>query len=604
MENETDLKTYRTLLTQRNGKGFSEAEVTNFLQQILPQLEAHHDQEDLQGTLSLDTLAIKHDRVIWLSDFSFSSQSSITRYIYDLGLCAIELLTAKHLSELRNPDGIWNWENYCFVSTELAQTIERMLKDFPEHRFQSAIEVLSALNNSTIPAANLFSTPSIPLPPSLDYVTNDNSSSNEKLELVEQLSPGVSTNSTFTLPETEQNRPGFTTPARHLNSRLAIWQLGLISLASMVTVVASGLGIWKGLQPNAAIFSYFNATKLPATSNSNNPLFAIQKDGKRGYIDKAGKVVIKPSLNMNLAISENSVVDIDGKCSSNEFSDFIKVPPQYKKSDHFQEDRIPIEVNDKCGFINSQGKVVILPKFDDASFFSEGLAAVKIGGKYGYIDQNGKVVINTQFTLASSFSAGLATVKIGNKFGYIDRSGQFVINPQFEWAGDFSDDLATVKVGDKYGYIDRTGRMLIDPKFSSYWHFSEGLGTVKIDEKVGYIDKTDKFIIEPQFYRVFPFSEGVAAVCTESNGNNCGFIDRTGKFVINPQFTYISYFSEGLAAVSIDNQWGYIDKFGRFVVNPQFDWAGDFNTGLALVKVGDKWGYIDKNGKFIWQPSI
>ncbi len=616
MENETDLKTYRQLLTERNGKSFSEAEVTNFLHQILPQLETRHRQGNLDGKLSLDTLATNQERAIWLSDSITSSQTPITQYIYDLGLCAIELLTAKNYNQLRNLDGNWQWEENCFVSQELAQTINRMLEDFPQHRFQSANEVLSALNNSTIlpatpPPPPLLNNnnhpttlpPTLPPPPSLDYPTNENSSSNQRLELPETPSQFLSNHSGFTSPQAEETRRRAIIPTRQSNSGLAVWQLGLISLASMVAVVGGGLGIWKWLQPNAAIFSYFNGEKSPAASTNNSLLYAIQKDGKRGYIDKAGKLVVKPVLPMNLAIGENSIVDVDGKCSSNEFSNSIRVSPKSKKSADFNEDLIPIEVNEKCGFINSQGKVVILPKFDDVSFFSEGLAAVKIGNKYGYIDRTGKVVINPQFAIAHAFADGLALVTVGNKFGYIDRNGQFIINPQFDWAGDFSEGLATVKVGDKYGYIDRTGKMTIDPKFDSFWTFSEGLTAVKVDDKWGYIDKTDKFVIQPQFARIDPFSEDLATACTEAGGNTCGYIDRTGKFVINPQFQAAWYFSEGLAAVSVDKQWGYVDKNGKFIINPQFDWAGDFNGGLALVKVGDKWGYIDKNGKFIWQPS-
>jgi hypothetical protein len=621
MSNFTEPITYRQLLEERKGKGFSESEVINLFQQILPQLEARDREGTLDGELSLDTLAIKDDRVIWLSDSITSSQTPITQYIYDLGLCAIELLTAKHPDQLKNIDGSWQWQDDCFVSEEFAQTIDRMLEDFPQYRFQSANEALSALSNGSIPPAipeynppplplnnsnnsTSFNTPHLPPPPSLDYPTNDNNSSSERLDFVQTPSQLSSQHSTFTLPQTEPNkRNTLATTPRQSNSGLAIWQFGLISLASMVAVVGGGLGIWKWLQPNAAIFSLFNNTKSTVATTNNNPLFPIQKDGKRGYIDKSGKVVVKPSLPMNLAVGENSIVDLDGKCSSNEFSDSIKVPPQSKKAANFQEGLIPIEVNSKCGFIDNQGKVAILPKFDDASFFSEGLAAVKIGNKYGYIDKNGRVVINPQFATARSFADGLASVTIGNKFGYIDRNGQLVINPQFEWAGDFYDGLAAVKVGDKYGYIDRTGKMAIDPKFDSFWHFSEGLAAVKMDDKWGYIDKTDKFIIEPQFARIDPFSEGVAAACTETSGNTCGYIDRSGKFVINPQFTSNSYFSEGLAAVSVDKQWGYVDKYGKFIINPQFDWAGDFNAELALVKVGDKWGYIDKYGKFIWQPN-
>jgi hypothetical protein len=79
MQNEADTKTYRRLLAQRNGKCFSEAEVTNILEQMLSQLESLHHQGYPHGRLSLDTLAQHNDRVVLLSPTNISPQPSISQ---------------------------------------------------------------------------------------------------------------------------------------------------------------------------------------------------------------------------------------------------------------------------------------------------------------------------------------------------------------------------------------------------------------------------------------------------------------------------------------------------------------------------------------------
>lgn len=56
MHNSTQGITYGTLLDQRQGQGFSEAEVRSILQQVLPQLAQIHNQGLLHGAISLDTL--------------------------------------------------------------------------------------------------------------------------------------------------------------------------------------------------------------------------------------------------------------------------------------------------------------------------------------------------------------------------------------------------------------------------------------------------------------------------------------------------------------------------------------------------------------------
>ncbi|NJR31649.1 MAG: hypothetical protein HC778_00665 [Chamaesiphon sp. CSU_1_12] len=447
MEDKADTKTYRKLLAQRNGKCFSEAEVTNILEQMLSQLESLHHQGYSHGGLSLDTLAQQDDRVVLLSPPNISPQPSISQDIYNSGLIAIELLTAKTPSQLRNGDGSWNWEDYCFISDRLTGTLNRMLAEFPSQRFQNVDEILSALNSSAF-----FTTPppSPIQPPTFENIPIDNK--------VAVPAPRSIDNSTVqNIPVQPTQIPRSQRNKEKPKADIPVWQLGLIGLASTVMVVSVGLGIWKLIEPEAPIFSYLAPSKLSPISNNENALFAIQRDGKRGYIDKTGKVLINPDLNISLAIVDG-ILDIDGKCNTNESVAIARFTPKFNRSAAIREGLISIEVNGKCGYIDKTGKVLINPQFDDASSFSEGLAAVKIGDRYGYIDKTGQSIINPQFLLARPFTEGLAAVNVGSKVGYVDRTGKLVINPQFEWAREFSEGLAAIKVDERYGYIDPNGK--------------------------------------------------------------------------------------------------------------------------------------------------
>jgi hypothetical protein len=77
--------------------------------------------------------------------------------------------------------------------------------------------------------------------------------------------------------------------------------------------------------------------------------------------------------------------------------------------------------------------------------FSEGLVRIDDGGKWGFADSNGKMVIPTQFAFAENFSDGAAAVNVGGipdytfnlvltdggRWGFIDRSGSFLISPRY-----------------------------------------------------------------------------------------------------------------------------------------------------------------------------
>ncbi len=88
-------------------------------------------------------------------------------------------------------------------------------------------------------------------------------------------------------------------------------------------------------------------------------LFAISRDGKWGFIDSSGKVVIEP---------------------------------QFEAAYPFTEGLSRIQLNGEWGYINREGALVIKAQFDGADRFSEGLARVQAGHKWGYIDTTGKYV--------------------------------------------------------------------------------------------------------------------------------------------------------------------------------------------------------------------
>lgn len=115
-------------------------------------------------------------------------------------------------------------------------------------------------------------------------------------------------------------------------------------------------------------------------------------EGKYGYIDESGKVVISYQFMDAFNFSEGlAVVQVDGG---------------------------------KYGYVNKGGDMVIEPRFWKALPFSEGLAAVDLGAGRGYIDG-----------------------QLGLGAGYIDHEGNFVIGPKFLSTYIFHDGVARVTKG-------------------------------------------------------------------------------------------------------------------------------------------------------------
>jgi len=338
----------------------------------------------------------------------------------------------------------------------------------------------------------------------------------------------------------------------------------------------------------------FFSVHAQETNSGTEALFPIEENGRWGYIDRTGKVVIEPRFNSATEFSEGFAgVEVKGQWGFIDKSGKLVIEPRYSRVSAFSEGlaRVQVAANRRgygiWGFIDHTGEWVIEPEYQDLTSpeesdysFHNGLAMIEVNYKKGFIDKTGRVVIEPRFSLAYSFSEGLASVRetMESKWGYIDTTGQWAIPPSFEWSSDFTEGFAPVALDDGgCAYINRTGALALQPKFktdqkdcAAVWgSFDGGLSRWKIGDKFGYINKAGEIVIKPEFDLTYNFSEGMA-------------------FVVK------------------DEKYGFVNETAQMIVQPQFYYAKDFHNGLARVFYArDRWGYIDKTGRFVWkQPAV
>jgi len=308
-------------------------------------------------------------------------------------------------------------------------------------------------------------------------------------------------------------------------------------------------------------------------------LIPIKTNGKWGFINKNGEIIINP---------------------------------QFTFVDYFVDDLALVKTLDyKIGYINRKGVFEIQPTFLDASSFNEGLACVVEENKApAYITSKGKVKFEIKDAdLARNFFEDRAAVLIDKKWGFINKSGEIVINPQFDYVYDFRDGLCLVAVKKEnmndysYGFIDKEGIFVINPQFEDASSFDHGNAVVSIDGKnYGYIDKKGNITINPQFEYCEKFIDKKALI---KQNSKFGFIDHKGKIIVNPQFESATYIGKGsLITIRSGNKWGYVNTDGKYKINPQFEDASPFFDGVAIVEMGNKIGLINKKGKIIVNPQF
>jgi serine/threonine protein kinase len=199
-------KTYRTLLEERKSQGFafSEPEVTQLIQQVLPVLIYLHSKGIIHRDIAPDNIILRErDQLPVLIDFGVvkeiatrlqgqetAQQTTVGKLgyapteqmqtgqaypssdLYALAVTAIVLLTGREPQDLLNGSTMeWYWQRLITVSPGFAQVLNRMLSHRSNDRFQSAVEVMQALSN---PSATLPPTYTAPPTPTIAPVTPTN----------------------------------------------------------------------------------------------------------------------------------------------------------------------------------------------------------------------------------------------------------------------------------------------------------------------------------------------------------------------------------------------------------------------------------------------
>ncbi len=201
IEGETYLQRLNQRLKQQ--QIFSEGEVVELLHNLLPVLDYIHKLGVIHRDISPDNIIYRdRDQLPVLIDFGgvkeiattivaqYSTVKISTRIgkqgyapdeqmirgkvspsgdLYSLAATALTLLTGKDASTIYNPaETNWEWRKYINISPEFGAVIDRLLQYNPQHRYQSAIEVLAVLparNHAAIvnPAAPIAAGQSTPI---------------------------------------------------------------------------------------------------------------------------------------------------------------------------------------------------------------------------------------------------------------------------------------------------------------------------------------------------------------------------------------------------------------------------------------------------------
>lgn len=229
------------------------------------------------------------------------------------------------------------------------------------------------------------------------------------------------------------------------------------------------------------MFCLIGETVYGQKQESSN-LVAFEENGRFGYKNESGKIVIEPHFFCAGVFSEGLAP--------------IAI---------YIEDLL----DSRWGYIDENGKMVIEPLFGSADGFSHGLARVQSvdydeeeNHKYGIINKAGTLIVDTiyhnlwidygsdwQYEDDSLYDKDIFKVKIDGKIGFVTNNGlvgkRLYNNAEYFYCGK-----AAVEINGKWGFVDKTGKTIIAPRYDAVkGYLDDGRVYVEIDGEELLIDK-------------------------------------------------------------------------------------------------------------------
>lgn len=378
---------------------------------------------------------------------------------------------------------------------------------------------------------------------------------------------------------------------------------------------------------------------ISCKNTQNQALFRIQEDGKYGFIDSLGKVIISPTYdyaskfedNLALVIMDTLYGYIDKKGEEvisvdNSIIDFARTmfPNNrlFNSRDSLSQgrnslDNLRLSLSDEYeSHLENQPDTLFDYKPFDKLNYHDGLALfVNEEGLFGYRDKKFITAIECRFTSANPFSESFAVATIpkdstemydlGRKTGIIDTEGNFVLQPKFDFISDFSNGYATATIKD-FGKDDdgvdmfNLSAFLVDKEGKIVNDFPSDInGTGPVIN--GFVRGFNMFLGQHKFIDVFNK--------IESNVEDYWFVDARDPIFIGDfdgtlsdgsvKTSWINNYYKFPVKIGDNGKWGLLPLEGGFI---ETDWVERYfiyddiynmRDGLIAAKKGGKWGYID-----------
>ncbi|PTL37802.1 WG repeat-containing protein [Alkalicoccus saliphilus] len=169
----------------------------------------------------------------------------------------------------------------------------------------------------------------------------------------------------------------------------------------------------------------------------------VTLNGRSQFIDRQGNTAFECEIfQCTESFKEGlTVIEQDGRYGFADDNGEVVIDPAYDDVENFSDNLALVEHRSQFGFIDQTGSVEIPIEYEEAHSFSGGMALVRDSSNYGYINTHNSLVIAADYINAEPFVEGLAYVETeSEKAGYINATNEFI------WSTSLIDDPVAERI--------------------------------------------------------------------------------------------------------------------------------------------------------------
>lgn len=282
-------------------------------------------------------------------------------------------------------------------------------------------------------------------------------------------------------------------------------------------------------------------------------------NGKWGYINNEGEIVIKPVFDACGFFVENYA--------------WVKTKGKYKI------------INSKGEFIQDSAS------YDDAGKTFKGMIPVKKGNLWGVIDTTGNLLIPFAYEQISfPKDEAIIHIKQNKQWGFINFSGQQICAPIYNYDFNFNGNCAIVSRGyRKYGVINKQGKEVVKCNYSKVTIINDSTFILQKQpdyktNKYGVISN-DKLLYPIEYDRINHLFDTLLVLTKE---NKSGIVNFKGDTILDFVYSDLKVGNTNFIAAKKGDKWGFINLLNDTIIDFQFDEAEAFHNKVAIVGKGYK----------------